>query len=72
MTPMLGSVFDSFMTSVKIESVQRRDQLSKLTQNEQGLSQKNTELKAMQQNLARHSGALDVQKQSLQELSQKF
>ena len=54
------------------ESVQRRDQLSKLTQNEHGLSQKNTELKAMQQNLARHSGALDVQKQSLQDLSQNY
>ena len=54
------------------ESVQRRDQLSKLTQNEQGLSQKNTELKAIQQNLARDEAALDLQKQNLQQHSQNY
>ncbi|AYA67389.1 matrixin [Acinetobacter sp. WCHA55] len=54
------------------ESVQRRDQLTKLTHNEQGLSQKNTELKAMQENLARNEVTLDMQKQSLQELSQNY
>lgn len=54
------------------ESQQRRDHISKLTQNEVGIKQKNTELKAMQENLARHKAALDVQQRSFQELSQDY
>jgi len=54
------------------ESLQRRDQLSKLTQNEASISQKNSELKAMQENLARHEIALNMQQRSLQELNQNY
>ena len=61
MTPMLSSVFDSIYDQRQDESVQRRDQLSKLTQNEHGLSQKILNSKPCNKIWHATQGALDVQ-----------